>query len=73
MKRRYVKLTNEQDVAFLEMEDQLSRATGLKIPHQELMLRVLKYALADNAPDFLVFTAREILAELDKVKEGRTT
>lgn len=67
MKMRKVNLTEDQDRVFLQAEEELSRRVGLKITHQELLLRVLKYALADNGPDFMAFTSRQITEEVDRI------
>ncbi len=64
MNRRWVVLTPDQDRAFLEALESLSAATGLKITKQELMLRVLHYALAAHGADFVAKTANDINAEV---------
>lgn len=67
MKTRKVVLTEDQDSIFLQAEEMLSRKVGLRITHQELLIRVLKYALHDNGPDFMALTSRQIQDEIDKI------
>lgn len=64
MKRRWVVLTKDQDTSFLEAQAALSAATGLKITGQELMLRIMHYALAEHGSDFIAKTANDINAEV---------
>lgn len=67
MKTRKVVLTEDQDSIFLQAEEMLSRKVGLRITHQELLIRVLKYALHDNGPDFMALTSRQIQDEVDRI------
>jgi hypothetical protein len=73
MRRRWVVLTDDQDQVFLEVVERLSEATELKITQQELMLRIMKYALSDHGPDFIAKTANDIRAEVAEIlrKSGK--
>jgi len=64
IRRRYMMLTEEQDATFLAGEEALSRSSGLKVTHQELLLRMMKFCLYHRWGEFLDVTSQEIKDEV---------